>query len=66
MYEKRKRCFVSNHRINHTLFLSKSELVLAQIQACYRLLKYSKDDDEANLLREEMTKLNLVLDLISY
>jgi hypothetical protein len=51
---------VSYHIIEsiHTLCLSKGELVLAQIQACDRLLKYAKDDDEANLLREEMTKLN--------
>ncbi len=51
---------------SHGLYLNKAELMLSQIQACERLLKYSKDDHETLVLRDEMTKLKLVLDLIRY
>lgn len=50
----------------HSLCLGKGELILAQIQACQRLLKYAKDEDEKNTLINEITKLNLVLDMIRY
>jgi len=39
---------------------------LAQIQACERLLKYAKDGEEITTLKDEITKLKLVLDLIRY
>ncbi len=59
---------VSYHFIEstHSLCLNKGELMLGQIKACERLLKYSKDDTEAFVLRDEMTKLKLALDLIRY
>jgi hypothetical protein len=59
---------VSYHFIesSHSLCLEKSELMLAQIQACERLLKYTKNDDEINVLKEEISKLRLVLDLVRY
>ena len=50
----------------HSLCLGKSELMLAQIQACERLLKYAKDGEEITTLKDEITKLKLVLDLIRY
>ena len=59
---------VSYHFIEstHSLGLEKGELMLAQIQACERLLKYVKDGDEISTLKEEITKLKLALDLIRY
>jgi hypothetical protein len=59
---------VSYHFIesSHSLCLNKGELMLGQIQACERLLKYSKDDTEALVLKDEMTKLRLALDLMRY
>ena len=59
---------VSYHFIEsaHSICLEKGELVLAQIQACERLLKYAKDNEEVSLLKDEITKLRLVLDLIRY
>lgn len=59
---------VSYHFIEstHNLCLEKGELVLAQIQACERLLKYSKSEEEVQLLKDEISKLRLVLDLIRY
>ena len=50
----------------HSLCLEKGELMLAQIQACERLLKYAKDEDEIKVLKEEITKLRLALDLVRY
>ena len=59
---------VSYHFIesSHSLCLEKGELMLAQIQACERLLKYAKDAEEINLLNEEISKLRLALDLVRY
>lgn len=59
---------ISYHFIesSHSLCLNKGELMLGQIQACERLLKYSKDDTEALVLKDEITKLKLALDLIRY
>ena len=59
---------VSYHFIEsaHSLCLGKGELLLAQIQACERLLKYIKDEEEITALKDEIAKLKLVLDLIRY
>ena len=59
---------VSYHFIesSHSLCLEKGELMLAQIQACERLLKYAKDEEEIDLLKEEIAKLRLALDLVRY
>ncbi|HYF99230.1 MAG TPA: hypothetical protein VD815_03995 [Candidatus Saccharimonadales bacterium] len=51
---------------SHSLCLEKGELMLAQIQACERLLKYAKDEEEIDVLKEEISKLSLALDLIRY
>jgi hypothetical protein len=59
---------VSYHFIesSHNLCLEKGELMLAQIQACERLLKYAKDEEEIDVLKEEIAKLRLALDLVRY
>jgi len=59
---------VSYHFIesSHSLCLDKGELMLSQIQACERLLKYTKDNSEILVLQDETTKLKLALDLIRY
>jgi len=59
---------VSYHFIesSHSLCLEKGELMLAQIQACERLLKYAKYGVEVDVLKKEISKLKLALDLIRY
>jgi hypothetical protein len=59
---------VSYHFIesSHSLCLEKGELLLAQIQACERLLKYAKDNEEIVVLKHEISKLRLALDLVRY
>ena len=51
---------------SHSLCLEKGELMLAQIQACERLLKYAKDQEEIHVLNEEIIRLRLALDLVRY
>ena len=59
---------VSYHFIesSHILCVDKSQLMLSQIEACERLLKYSKDDSETHVLEDEISKLKLGLDLMRY
>jgi hypothetical protein len=57
---------VSYHFIesSHGLCMDKVELMSAQIQACERLLKLAKDDDEIFLLENEISKLRSALEII--
>ena len=59
---------VSYHFIEstHGLCMNKMELLSEQIQACERLLRYAKDIDENLLLKDEITRLRLALDMIQY
>jgi hypothetical protein len=59
---------ISYHFIesSHSLCLEKGEIMLSQIQACERLLKYAKDEEEINILNEEISRLRLALDLVRY
>jgi hypothetical protein len=50
----------------HTLCLDKMEIILAQIQACERLLKYTKDNADASTVNREIRELKFALDLIQY
>ena len=65
---KEREKSVSYHFIesSHSLCLDKGEWILSQIGACERLLKYSKDDDETVVLKDEITRLKLALDLMRY
>ena len=50
----------------HSLCLDKGEIMLAQIQACERLLKYTSDNKELSIIKREISELKLALDLIKY
>lgn len=50
----------------HSLCPDKGEIMLAQIQACERLAKYTLDKKELNIIKREMAELKLALDLIKY
>lgn len=65
---KDKGISVSYHFIEsaHSLGFEKGELILAQIQACERLLKYTTDGEEILILKHEIAKLKLALDMIRY
>ena len=48
----------------HSHCLDKKEIILAQIQACERLLKYVTDENDMSILGKEVAELRLALDLI--
>ena len=48
----------------HSPCLDKKEIILAQIQACERLLKYVTDENDMSILGEEVAELRLALDLM--
>ncbi len=50
----------------HNLCLDKREILLAQIQACERLLKYTVDENELIAIGKEIEELKLALDLMKY
>ena len=64
--KERKRISYQFIESSHSLCVEKGELILAQIHACDRLLKYGKDNEEISILTDEITKLRLALDLLRY
>jgi hypothetical protein len=48
----------------HNVFIDKRDLILAQIHACERLLKYTTDRIDQIILEKEIGDLTLMLDLI--
>ena len=51
---------------SHSLCIDRRDIILAQIQACERLLKYVKDETELAAVEKEIAYLKLAQDLISY
>ena len=51
---------------SHSLCIDRRDIILAQIQACERLLKYLKDKTELAAVEKEIATLKLTQDLISY
>jgi hypothetical protein len=48
----------------HSLCKDKKDLILSQIEACERLSKYTKDETDLIILKNEITQLKLTLDLL--
>jgi hypothetical protein len=51
---------------SHSLCIDKREIILAQIHACERLLKYVKDKTDLAAIEKEISELKLALDLTNY
>jgi hypothetical protein len=51
---------------SHSLCIDRRDIILAQIQACERLLKYLKDVTELAAVEKEIATLKLTQDLITY
>jgi hypothetical protein len=49
---------------SHSLCLNSREIMLAQIQACNRLLKYATDESDRGTINKELTELKSTLDMI--
>lgn len=51
---------------SQSLCFDKREIILAQIQACERLLKYVKENMDLFTIKKEISELKLALDLTNY
>jgi hypothetical protein len=49
----------------HSLCMDKKDVIEAQIQACERLLKYTKDASERLTVEKEMAEIKMALDLLT-
>lgn len=49
----------------HSLCMDKKDVLDAQIQACERLLKYTKDASEKSAIEKEIAELKMALDLMT-
>jgi hypothetical protein len=49
----------------HSLCLDKKEILLREILACERLLKYAPNATEKKIIEKEITDLKLMLDLLT-
>lgn len=50
----------------HSLCFDKREIILAQIEACERLSKFSSDEIEQDAIKKEISGLKLALDMTNY
>jgi hypothetical protein len=48
----------------HSLCRDKKDIILSEIQACERLLKYTRDENDKITLENEILELKLALDLM--
>jgi len=48
----------------HSLCHNKKDIIIAEIEACEKLLKYSRSSDEKELVQREIDELKTMLDLI--
>jgi len=48
----------------HSLCKDKKDIILSEIQACERLLKYTTDEFDKAIVEKEIAELKLTLDLI--
>ena len=48
----------------HSLCRDKRDIILSEIQACERLLKYTTDENDKTIIEKEIAELKLTLDLI--
>jgi hypothetical protein len=48
----------------HSLCRDKKDKILSEIQACERLLKYTRDENDKIVLEKEIAELKLALDML--
>jgi NOL1/NOP2/fmu family ribosome biogenesis protein len=65
-YDKKKNVSYHLFESSHSLCLDKVQIILEQIQACERLLKYTKDGTDLATIKNEIIELKFALDLINF
>ena len=48
----------------HSLCRNKKDIILSEIQACERLLKYTREENDNFILEKEIAELKMTLDLM--
>jgi hypothetical protein len=48
----------------HGLCIDKKDIILAELEACGRLLKYTSDKADEQIIKTEITELKMALDLM--
>lgn len=48
----------------HSLSLDKKDITLSELNACERLLEYTKDVSDEEVIEREITELKMTLDLL--
>lgn len=48
----------------HSLCLDKRDVIIAEIDACERLLKYAQDESDRRAAEKEIAELRMALDLL--
>jgi hypothetical protein len=49
---------------SHSLCLDRKDLLIAQLEACNKLIKYAGGEDDKNAVEKEISELKLALDLM--
>jgi hypothetical protein len=62
--ERSRKIAYSIMDFHHSLYINKKDIILAQIQACELLFKYTTNECDTNVLNKETLDLKLMLDLI--
>jgi hypothetical protein len=50
---------------SHALCIDRKDLIMAQLEACTRLINYATDDDDRNAVEKEINELKMTLDLLT-
>jgi hypothetical protein len=62
--ERSRKIAYSIMDFHHSIYINKKDIILAQIQACELLCKYTTDEFDKDVLKKETLDLKLILDLI--
>ena len=63
--EKNKKVTYTFIDSYHSLCLDKKDIISAEIEACNRLLKYTRDERDNEIIEKEIAELKMSLDLIN-
>jgi hypothetical protein len=62
--DKQKKVIYSFVDDSHNICIDKKDIVLAELEACERLLKYAVDRTDEETIKKEIAELKMALDLM--
>ncbi|MEO9294703.1 MAG: hypothetical protein ABI347_03790 [Nitrososphaera sp.] len=60
-----QRIIYSFSNPEHALGMDKKDIIMAEMEACERLLKYVRDESERKAAEKEIAELRMALDLLT-